>query len=635
MSSGAAGRYDVAKGRPGLAPLLACLLLVFGLVVAAGWAFDIEPLKQLVPGERKMPCATAVQALLLGCAVLLGATRVNALRIAGRLLALISGVAASAVFLESWFGFDWHTGETLFTIDESRGLSFPGPMSLAASAIFALLSFAYACSDLQFRKKWCPHELLAGLAATLSMVVLIGNACGVNRLCTPNSCVLTTFKEAVVYIAACATILTARPDRGLVAFACADTLSGKLLRFGSIILLLVPALLWLRQLGEGSLWEPALGWVLFGISLLIILAGLVANFARWTALSEKLAREKEMLLGESENRLAELSWQILQNKQAQEKRLKHVCLSCEREFGLDVQVCPHDGSKLARIAKRHYVGEIFANRYMLRDFLGEGGMSAVYKAEHISIRKVVAIKVIHNRFSSEPQSVKRLQQEARAAGALNHINLVGVYDFDISEEGEAYVVMEFLSGKSLAEILSTNKRLPEPRVVELFSQVCDGLEYAHKNGVIHRDLKPSNIMLVDENGSECVKIVDFGIAKDTTRDASQKLTTTGELIGSPPYMSPEQCAGDEPDARSDVYSLGCVLYECLIGHPPFRASNAIALINMHLDQRATFAADTDVSPEMQAVVLKCLEKDPAKRYQSVAELRSGLHAVQSRTSVAN
>lgn len=209
-------------------------------------------------------------------------------------------------------------------------------------------------------------------------------------------------------------------------------------------------------------------------------------------------------------------------------------------------------------AKDLILGQVFEGKYEIISVLGQGGMGRVYKAQHIEMEKIVAIKTLVQGAVHDDNTYMRFRQEAKAASSLNHPNIIGIYDFGRSVQGLAYLVMEFLSGKTLADI---GQDMTLSRFQRIFSQVCDGMQHAHKKGVIHRDLKPSNLMLLDDNdASDVLKIVDFGIAKlSSAEHAQQHLTSTGVLVGSPLFMSPEQCQGEDLDCRADIYSLGCVM----------------------------------------------------------------------------
>jgi serine/threonine protein kinase len=272
------------------------------------------------------------------------------------------------------------------------------------------------------------------------------------------------------------------------------------------------------------------------------------------------------------------------------------------------------------------------NMWTLAEKLGEGGMGTVYRARHQLLERTVAIKLLRSNLINQGKSRLRFQEEAMAVGALNHKNIVGVFDCGVSEEGEPFLIMELLSGRSLSSVIKSAGRLSVTQAVPIFVQICEGLEHAHKNGTVHRDLKPSNIILADggPGKTEIVKIVDFGIAKRLSTDGDlelQKLTGTGELVGSPIYMSPEQCRGTTPDARSDVYSLGVLMYETLTGMPPFSGNTFFETLAMHLDSPVPKLAGKGSPQEIaniEPIVRRCLAKFPADRFQSVAEVQEEL-----------
>ena len=231
------------------------------------------------------------------------------------------------------------------------------------------------------------------------------------------------------------------------------------------------------------------------------------------------------------------------------------------------------------------IGMIVGGHYEILSRIGEGGMSVVYKARHQLLNKIVAIKVLKPFLAMDQVKLARFQQEALSVYRLEHPNIIRVYHFEIPKH-EPFLVMDFLDGKPLSEIIVGEGNLPLERCISIFSQVCAGLQHAHEAGVIHRDIKPSNIIISrNEDGTDSVKIVDFGIAKvlDSETDGGiQGVTQAGEVFGSPLYMSPEQCAAKHVDARSDVYSSACVLYECLTGEPPFLGATALDTMQMHV-----------------------------------------------------
>ncbi len=259
-------------------------------------------------------------------------------------------------------------------------------------------------------------------------------------------------------------------------------------------------------------------------------------------------------------------------------------------------------------------------------------MSSVYKATQEPIGRTVALKVLNHEFAKDPVNIKRFIREAKTVGALRHRNILSIHDLGNTDEGLPFFVMEFLEGISLESLIDKSGAVAIPRALSMFCQICDGMSYAHSKGLIHRDLKPANIMLVrDEDGSELVKLVDFGIVKQTQpQSMTQKLTKVGEIWGSPVYMSPEQCMGSELDGRSDIYSFGLLMYEVLTGLPAFKGGGAIgAIISRQLSQMpATFSAVVPklmIPDSLERIIFKAIQKKPDDRYASMDELRQALN----------
>jgi serine/threonine protein kinase len=277
------------------------------------------------------------------------------------------------------------------------------------------------------------------------------------------------------------------------------------------------------------------------------------------------------------------------------------------------------------------LGTILAERYEIQEFLGKGGMGSVYKARHTLIGNTIAIKVLHTHLINDAASKERFKAEAKSAISLRHPRLMSVSDYGVGPLGHPYIVMEYIKGISLDDLIAEKKFLENDEFFELFEQVCEGLASAHMKGVVHRDIKPSNIMLSkDESGKRNVHIVDFGIAKVLPRGESavQHLTQTGEIFGSPLYMSPEQCKGREVDPRSDIYSLGCVMFEAVTGSPPHRGESAIETLMLHVNDKAPKITDRrkDIrdGSELEKIIAKALAIDPEERYQNLNHLKTDI-----------
>jgi serine/threonine protein kinase len=278
----------------------------------------------------------------------------------------------------------------------------------------------------------------------------------------------------------------------------------------------------------------------------------------------------------------------------------------------------------------------FAANYVVEGLIGEGGMSAVYKAQHKALNKPMAIKMLHAHLVRDVVQRKRFEQEAQALFLLEHPNIVKLRDFGSTSTAKPYLIMDFLKGKSLSDVIKAEKTIGVHRSLKIFQQVCDALEHAHSKNIVHRDIKPSNIVLVqDDAGEESVRIVDFGIAKFKEDEINPGLTQTGDVFGSPLYMSPEQCLGHKLDQRSDVYAFGCVMYEMLSGHPPLVGETALSTIHKHTSEVPQPLQVPDCDAKLRArldeIIFKTLEKDPDKRYQSMAALRADLHELQADT----
>lgn len=287
-------------------------------------------------------------------------------------------------------------------------------------------------------------------------------------------------------------------------------------------------------------------------------------------------------------------------------------------------------------------GTILGDRWEVQELIGEGGMSVVYKTRHQVMGKFAAAKVLHSHLAFKDKNMQRFQQEARAASQVSHPNVISVYDCGVTSQGQAFMMMEFLPGKSLAEVIKSGP-LPFDRCIKIFKQICEGLSAAHKKGIVHRDLKPSNVMLL-ENGvyHDLVKIVDFGIARLLPREGEQdenshQLTQTGEIFGSPLYMSPEQCMGRKPNARSDVYSMGCLMYETLCGAPPLRGESFLETMHKQVEEMPDSFAKGKLGGTryklLEAVIFKALAKSPDDRYQTMDELWNDIEAAASPMAV--
>ncbi len=290
------------------------------------------------------------------------------------------------------------------------------------------------------------------------------------------------------------------------------------------------------------------------------------------------------------------------------------------------------------------IGQVLGN-YRLIDVLGQGGMGCVYQAEHVKLGRSVALKLLRADHAERRDAVARFFQEARAVNKIRHRNIVDVTDFVELDDGTTFIIMELLDGISLGK-LARSGNLSLPRALAVLIQICDGLSAAHSVGIIHRDLKPDNIVVVPtRDGADLVKLLDFGVAKLLIREEDEEEfgfeTAAGAVVGTPTFMSPEQAGGLEVDARSDIYSLGAIMYEVFCGEPVFRGRSFGEFVRKHLSEKPVRPSQTrggrNIDDRIEAIIMRCLEKDPAARYQAIEDLRDELTIILAgiETSIEN
>ncbi len=280
-----------------------------------------------------------------------------------------------------------------------------------------------------------------------------------------------------------------------------------------------------------------------------------------------------------------------------------------------------------------WLGRVIDNRYRVLSLAGHGGMGAVYRVEHQRMGKIAAMKVLHRELASDKEVVRRFQREAQAVSRLNHPNTVQVFDFGV-HRGALYLVMEYVRGVDLGALVKRDGPIAFVQAAPLFHQICAALSEAHALGVIHRDLKPENVLVTrTSGGADFVKVLDFGLAKLTEREDLAEVTDSGSIVGTPYYMSPEQIRGEHVDVRSDIYSLGALMYRVLTGDPPYRAQSPVGVLTKHLTADlvppSERAPDLAIDPRVDELVVTTLAKKPGDRFQSIEQLTEAISEAYS------
>ncbi|MEM7433907.1 MAG: serine/threonine-protein kinase [Myxococcota bacterium] len=301
------------------------------------------------------------------------------------------------------------------------------------------------------------------------------------------------------------------------------------------------------------------------------------------------------------------------------------CSACGERNPPDSKFCGACGASLESSLPKP--GDVIAGRYRVVAPIGRGAMGTVYRAEHVQISKVVAIKLLHEELQENPDNVARFHFEAEAASRLNHPNTVHVFDFGRTESGAFYIVMEYVDGQDLGKLIGHDGAMPFGRAAYLLGQVAASVADAHDAGILHRDLKPENVVVTERRDGERAKVLDFGLAKLFEGNLGTGVTRAGTIVGTPYYMSPEQVQALPLDGRSDVYAIGAIMYECVVGKPPFEAPNPVGVLSKHLTQKPLVPSSCSpiaVPPEADAIIMRCLEKDREDRYESAEALRLAL-----------
>ena len=600
------------------------------LLVVLGWYMDIEWFKH--PFGTSVSFGVAFVYLIYGIVVCLDAfvpetkpTRIAKLVVMGILTALAVAKCIEGVISTDW---DWLSFNLSFNSERMVPLVYPGVMTPDTSLAQAMLGTSYLLMDVKKDAKVQVWQYLSLAVVAACLIPVFGFILGDTNLCSLWGCVRMPVAFAITSIGLAFAILAERPDRGFAAALIEPDLLGTALRQSLLAgLVLLPLFAEAKAVSvHFGLFDEGLAKSGLGIAFMFVFLGTVMSQFVFAYKNEQNMRRN------TEQRLQELSHQFSKSQESSSnlnfsgKAWRTAkCSSCNKEFEAHTKVCPFDDTRLE--IQDALLGQVLEGRYKVLEFLGRGGMSTVYKVEHQILSKILAMKFLQAQLVTKTDSVMRFQREGKAMARLQHPNLCSVTECSIID-GVPYLVMEFLQGQSLDQILNEEKRLSAKRTIEIMMQVADGLEHAHQEGIVHRDIKPSNIMMTPtESGGEAAKVVDFGLARIMDGE-DQKLSQTGEAFGSPLYMSPEQCLGNAIDARTDIYGLGCVIYECLSGNVPFRGKTFMETFNLHISgELKPFAKGLDVPPALADLVERMLAKDSIDRPESMAVVKSELSAV--------
>lgn len=599
------------------------LLFTFNLANAIGWALAISWIKHPIPGEPSgMSSGAAVSFLLSACA--LGINRIpnRYCYVVSILIAMIVTLAGMSTLVEHILHVDWGLSFPLWTSDGAFPLSFPAPMSPDVSSSISIVGLSLLLFFSAKAKLIATSKLVALLVLIPNLLILCSYALGQSNICAYFGCIKLSPVTSATFVMTCFALMLSAPEQGISAAFLQNTIGSKILCrifLGFIALsTLLPLRMVLIKFGVSTdppLLDEALANGICGTLAVACTAGVVYWCTRTINLVEIENEEKIKQLDHTINSIV-----------VGQRPYKKICLQCAREFSDEYSdTCPDDSSALSRVVDNLAPGTKFSEDYEIVGPLGEGGLSKVFLAKNDRTNKQVALKVLHSHLTSDTKAIQRFQREAKALGKLSHGNILTCYEFKISDDGIPFIIMDYLEGESLYQKLKREGRLTWQETVQIFSQVCQGLSHAHEKGIIHRDLKPSNIMLVPDKDKVIPKVVDFGLAKEQDGDSFGRLTQTGEVMGTPTYMAPEQCSGKPIDQRTDVYATGCMVYECLTGRPPFLGRTALEIMVMHIKEPVPeLPDDLNVPAWLSEVIKKSLKKNPTVRHQSIADLGAAL-----------
>lgn len=618
--------------------ILFTTVAAFCFTEAIGWALGIDWIKRPIPYESATPPGAAILFVLSAITVLLlarGETGSSKKWIALALSAFI-GTASGATWLEHILEKDWSLIFPLYTTEGATPLTFPGPMMPDVSAYFVLVAIASALFALRDKIGIKAMQIVAAVIMLPNLLIVLCYFCGMKHLCAYFGCIKFSPVTSFTFVLLSIGMLLADPENGFTNILVRATTAGKIARrlclVAAMLSMLIPVRMLLITSCEAlKIADEAV------INLVTAIIGVVATgaFVTWSLRKfDTVEAQKQQAEAEKTEAVSQLDSLI---SKSPSRRFKQVCLQCGAEYDDETTICPADGSKLSKVLDKLKPGDMFAERYEISKTLGAGGMSTVYLANHVLMNKMMAVKLLHDHLATDMSAVQRFQREAQTVTLLSHPNILAVHDFGLSPDGLAYLVMDYLDGASLQEYIALKKCVHWQKACQFFLQICAGLQHAHIKGVVHRDLKPGNIMLTrDDSQTYVLKIVDFGLAKICGDDSAQRLTQTGEIFGSPLYMSPEQCQGSMLDHRSDIYAMGIIMYETLTGEPPFRGKNIVETFHKQiLEPPPPIPEELAVPAKLANIIYQSLAKDADDRPQAASEIVEAINQVLNQQPTSN
>ncbi len=616
------------------------LVFIYCLTVVIGWYCDIQSLKMLF--GFAVPFGAAVSYMVLACLVLVLALFPDRkdVRLAGASISLLVALCGAVKLAETIQEADWDWFNFPLSGELANGvvLMFPGQVTPDGIIGILLVSTSLFLMTMHSSRLDPIWQMLLTFTGAVALLPVIGFLQGIPEFCGLWGCVKVPVTLAVSTLVLSFAVYSLRPGSGWFALLLEPDMLGTALRRSLFALMVLLPLFTVIKAGAVAAHVIDENTASPALSVLNLLAGVSIVISQFVY----AYRREQDLRRDTEKKLADLSSQVTQgikNNTGSSNLVGFspryaVCSKCGKQLSATVLNCPDDDEPMKVVDKLE--GQILDGKYKIVEYLGAGGMSTVYKARHIVLDKILALKLLQPHLLGNARFVQRFQREAQAMARMQHPNLLTVHECGFLE-GVPFLLLDFVDGKGLDVLIQERARLSVGQMIAIVLQIAEGLINAHDNGVVHRDIKPANIMISENvKGRELVKVVDFGLAKMLEDDPGhQKISKEGNSAGSPMYMSPEQCVGDPADARTDIYALGCLMYECLTGNPPLFGQSVLETFNKVMNEKPkSVSTIVEIPQELDDLILKCLEKRPEDRPASMLEFRTALKEIKERMAGA-